>query len=178
MIAKSAADVAAPLLELITRLKTFRVDWHTGEGKALKDEPEYELGIDIEESDLDHANVVSSVRKPTPWEDPKEVRHALAIDLDVPAYFVPSSTEGHGHLYVDVPKGIPHHRYMALLSALADAGIIEPGYAAVSIKRGRSDLRLPWVAKGDALPEAPAKVATPTPVSGPNFPAPTIVEPF
>lgn len=168
MIARN--DIQPALLRLIERMQTFRVDWSkvAPTGTSVREDVGYELGIDIEESDLDHANVVSSVRKPGLWEDQKNVAHNVAIDLDVPAYLVPSSTGGHSHLYVDVPKGIPHHRYMALLSALADAGIIEPGYAAVSIKRGRSDLRLPWVAKGDELPEAPAKA--PLPVQAPADP--------
>lgn len=84
-------------------------------------------------------------------------RHVLAIDLDVPAYLVESSTEGHHHLYVDVPGGIPHHAYMKLLDALAEAKVIQSGYANVSKQRGHSDLRLPWVRKQSpfAVPEGP-----------------------
>lgn len=145
-----------PVMGLLKRLTTFRVDW-SKTGGSPRDVIDYEVGIDREEADLDKANVVSSKLRPQPWEvvtDPGH--HVLAIDLDVPAYLVPSSTEGHSHLYVDVK--IPHHRYLALLSALADAGVIEKGYAQVSIARGHSDLRLPWVHKGDA---APAKVEAP-----------------
>lgn len=71
--------------------------------------------------------------------------HTLMIDLDVPATLVPSSTPGHTHLYVDV--AMPWHRLSTLLVALADAGVVEEGYAAASIKIGRTALRPPWVKK-------------------------------
>ena len=142
-----------PVMGLLRRLQTFWVDWSHVSKRAPRDIPDYEPGIDREEADLDRANVVSSQLRPDDGFDTSHPSHVLAIDLDVPAYLVPSSTRGHSHLYVDVK--IPHHRYMALLSALADAGVIERGYAEVSIKRGHSDLRLPWVEKGDATPERP-----------------------
>lgn len=146
-----------PIMGLIQRLQTYWVDWfRVTKTGAPSEDPAYDTGLDFEESNLDHANVVSSLVKQDLGDfaaDPTKRFHKVAIDLDIPAYLIPSSTPGHSHLYIDVD--IPHHRYMALLSALADAGIIERGYADVSIKRGRSDLRLPWVEKGDATPERP-----------------------
>lgn len=142
-----------PVMGLIKRLQTFWVDWsHVSSKNDPRDEVVYEPGIDRREEDLDHANIVSSLHRPNPRDFlGGEPRHAVALDLDIPAYLIPSSTPGHSHLYIEA--SIPHHRYMALLSALADAGVIEKGYAEVSIKRGHSDLRLPWVEKGDPSPK-------------------------
>lgn len=87
---------------------------------------------------LDEADVISS----------KIVNHDLhtvMLDLDVPARLVPSTTPGHSHLYIDVP--MPWHKYQALLGALSMAGIIEPGYYAVSVRKRASMLRLPWIKK-------------------------------
>lgn len=152
-----------PVMGLIKRLQTFWVDWSGVSSKnAPRDEVVYEPGIDRREENLDRANIVSSLHRPTlDFLSDGEPRHAVALDLDIPAYLIPSSTPGHSHLYIEA--SIPHHRYMALLSALADAGVIEKGYAEVSIKRGHSDLRLPWVEKGDPTPPAP------DPASPPDF---------
>lgn len=71
--------------------------------------------------------------------------HKLIIDLDLPAQLIPSSTEGHFHLYVD--KEIPDAAWQTLMYALAAAGLIEPGYMRASISRGFTAVRLPWVQK-------------------------------
>lgn len=87
---------------------------------------------------LDEANVISS----------KVVNHDLhtvMLDLDVPARLVPSTTPGHSHLYIDVP--MPWRKYKALLFALTEAGIIEPGYYGVSVRKRATMLRLPWIKK-------------------------------
>lgn len=67
--------------------------------------------------------------------------HRLAVDIDFPARLVPSRTVGHYHLYLDGMTPINFHKYVALLRALVAAGIIEEGYAEVSIKRGMTMLR-------------------------------------
>ena len=101
--------------------------------------------------ELASANVVTSRRIDNPD------RHALLLDLDVPAYLVPSSTEGHSHLYIDV--SIEHDKWECLMECLSDAGVIERGYAGASEQRGFATLRLPWVKKqepelaGKALPD-------------------------
>lgn len=74
--------------------------------------------------------------------------HALVIDLDKPAWLVPSTTYGHSHLYVDTHIGWSD--YVHLLEALARAGVIEDGYAQASIAKGASYARLPWVKKGES----------------------------
>lgn len=71
--------------------------------------------------------------------------HTVALDLDVPARLVPSSTSGHSHLYIDAP--MTWDLYRRLLEVLADAGVIEDGFARASIDREYTSLRLPWVRK-------------------------------
>lgn len=93
----------------------------------------------VETTDLNQAQVISSEQRNRPD------RHTVMLDLDVPATLIPSSTPGHSHLYVEVT--VPWAKYQQLLEVLADCGIIEPGYMAVSYKRGATHLRLPWVHK-------------------------------
>lgn len=94
--------------------------------------------------DLDAANVVSSIAswgKPgQPWS-----RHYPVLDLDIPAHLVPSSTPGHSHLYLDVE--IDDEGYWTLCDALANAGILQPGYVSACKSRGYTSVRLPWIRK-------------------------------
>lgn len=146
------------IFDLISKLKTYKVTDFKGEDYADID--------DREAAPIFEANVVSSLRtdpKPPattfddilgdPWggRPVPEADHALLIDLDVPAYLVPSSTPGNSHLYVDVR--IPTGKYMELLNALANAGVIEHGYQKASQIRGASSLRLPWVKKETDIKE-------------------------
>lgn len=85
------------------------------------------------------ANISTSLREDLPEY------HALLLDLDIPAWLIPSSSEGHSHLYVDAR--IPQDTYFQLLDALADAGVIQRGYAEASKRRGGTALRLPWIKK-------------------------------
>lgn len=71
--------------------------------------------------------------------------HAPALDIDLPCKLIESSTPGHFHLYIE--KEITWRRYKVLLTALAEAGIIESGYAQSSIRKGQSFLRKPGVKK-------------------------------
>lgn len=128
-------------LALLDRLAKYRVRYW---GKDAADYTVPEAGPDRWISELDDAHVVSSL-----WANGQaQARHALVIDIDHDAWLVRSTTPGHFHLYIDVPDGIPHERYMALLHYLADCGVIEKGYANASVARGHSDVRLPWVKKG------------------------------
>lgn len=111
--------------------------------KSSSGHPEADAGEPV---NLDEANVVTSLRKPSYHGS----QHSLLLDLDVPAYLVDSSTPGHTHLYVDV--SIPHAEWTKLMMALAKAGVIESGYAYASIARKASYLRVPWKKKGE--PEA------------------------
>jgi len=72
--------------------------------------------------------------------------HAPAIDLDVPARLVPSSTPGHGHLYI--AHEMSWRDYRALLFTMAKVGLVEEGFYQSSLRRRATHLRLPGVAKG------------------------------
>ena len=146
------SDVSAALRALLSRLCTFRVNWDpTAE--------QYALGRDRAEDNLDAADVASSLLKAGPFD--AHPRHIIALDIDYPVHVVESSTPGHHHLYIDVPGGVPHEGYMALVSLLAHLGVIESGYAEVSRQRGHTDLRLPWVKKGSEPGRlTPSKVTT------------------
>jgi hypothetical protein len=93
------------------------------------------------EVEVGEANLVTS-RRPG-----RKDYHLPAIDIDVPVTVVPSSTKGHGHLYID--KAVPWSKYVALLEALADAEIVERGYVEAAKAHGFTTLRLPWVHKED-----------------------------
>lgn len=58
---------------------------------------------------------------------------------------VPSTTEGHCHLYLQFM--VPERQYMRILMYLAVFGLIETGYATASIARGGTFVRLPGVKK-------------------------------
>ena len=72
-------------------------------------------------------------------------RHAPVLDIDVPHKLVPSSTEGHAHLYIDVE--CDWSDYVAFLRAAVKIGLIEYGYAEASITKGFSAVRKPGVTK-------------------------------
>lgn len=113
-------------------------DWGSYEGTVTPTE------------DLEQANVVTSeLVNPdiSVWD------HAPVIDLDVPVTYVPSSTPGHGHLYIDVPMSAD--AMWRLLSVMVDVGMVEEGYLNASQARGHTSVRLPWVKK----PPAPVTVA-------------------
>lgn len=103
-------------------------------------DPEWDATInDAEVCELAKANILTSEAQGRPGI------HKFMIDVDLPVVVMPSSTPGHWHLYIDVD--IEWERYVALLRALAEAGVIEVGYARASIKRGYTSLRPPWIAK-------------------------------
>jgi hypothetical protein len=70
--------------------------------------------------------------------------HQPVLDLDVEHHYFPSSTPGHGHLYINC-EPLNWRQYKNLLEVLADCGIIEREYAEASIAKGYSAVRLPWV---------------------------------
>jgi len=92
---------------------------------------------DAVEVERDDANLIGSI-----CDDGK---HMPVLDFDLPARYVPSSTPGHGHLYIDVPMTWEQHE--AILVALRDAGVIQPGFANASIARKATMCRPEWVKK-------------------------------
>ena len=83
------------------------------------------------------------------WSDARKHMHRPVIDIDVPVEVVESTTPGHFHLYID--HLVEPEKYMALLVAMADCGIVEEGYARASYEKGFSAVRVPWLAKNPQL---------------------------
>lgn len=75
--------------------------------------------------------------------------HRPALDIDVPCELIPSSTEGHHHLYFPT-VGLSWKQYEKLLKVLGECGILEDGYVKASISRKQSFLRAPGVKKFSA----------------------------
>lgn len=73
-------------------------------------------------------------------------KHKVAIDIDLPHCYVPSSTPGHGHLIIDTD--LDFEAYEKLLTALREAGIIEKGFLGAARVRRATWLRTPWTKKG------------------------------
>lgn len=101
---------------------------------------------------MNNANVVTSLRDDE-YATPN--MHRVVLDIDHPSWLMPSTTPDHYHLYIDVPGGIEQDKYLALLTALADAGVIEWGYASASAARGFTSVRLPWIEKEKGPVQAP-----------------------
>lgn len=101
----------------------------------------------VQTEQIAEADIVLSIDKETGY-------HRPVLDIDFPLHTVPSSTPGHFHLYFDKP--MPWAKYKRLIHALADAGIIEDGYASVSLDRQYTSVRLPWVKK-----QGPVEAAQP-----------------
>lgn len=68
--------------------------------------------------------------------------HAPILDIDYPAMVLPSTTEGHSHLYLGVTMS--WRVYKQLLKALARAGVIENSWVGASIPAGQTMLVPPW----------------------------------
>ena len=77
--------------------------------------------------------------------------HAPVLDIDIPVRLLPSSTPGHSHLYIDYM--ITWEQYQKLLTALAEVGLLEPGYVSASIAQGQTYVRRPGITKGHDEPE-------------------------
>lgn len=88
----------------------------------------------------DKANLVTSLLKEDPAFDfGQGPLHAPAIDLDFPARLVPSSTEGHFHLFIDSKLTWP--QYVCLLTGFLMAGLIQKRWYQAAMARGYSALR-------------------------------------
>lgn len=92
---------------------------------------------DAKQCERDEANLIGSLCD--------DGSHMPVLDFDIPARLVPSTTEGHFHLYIDVPMA--WDKFRALLEAMRDCGIIEAGFANASINREASMCRPEWVKK-------------------------------
>lgn len=92
------------------------------------------------EMPLEKANLISSEIAPD--------RHMPVIDLDFPARIIPSSTQGHGHLYIDTEITWP--QYVALLTGFHRAGLIQTAWLTNALADQRTYVRLPHVSKRSA----------------------------
>lgn len=86
------------------------------------------------------ANVVSS--------NLPDGKHAPIVDLDFPHRYVPSTTPGHGHLYLDVP--VSGWRWFMLNLGLYLGGATEKGYFLWSLRRRGNFVRREGVKKTTA----------------------------
>jgi hypothetical protein len=102
---------------------------------------EKELGGERERVEIEDANVIAS--RIGGGRD-----HFPVLDLDIPHWYVQSSTPGHAHLILGVR--VTRDGYDKLLTALERAGIIQYGFAE-SGRRSEfgTTVRLPWIKKGD-----------------------------
>jgi hypothetical protein len=115
--------------------------------KQSSGEPVLRIDEGLQEVEsVDDATLVSSVSMVMGGE----AWHLPVLDLDYEAHLEPSSTPGHYHLYLD--RHVEHDKYMRLLEALADCGLIEWGYYDAGKKRGATFVRVPGVRKGVDLP--------------------------
>jgi hypothetical protein len=97
------------------------------------------------ETSIGDADIVSSILSPE-FTGANSAPHAPVIDLDFPCQLVESGTPGHYHLYID--KEVPWDKYIAVLDAMVDAGLVQGGYVAASKVRGYTAVRVPWRPKG------------------------------
>lgn len=94
------------------------------------------------------AEVVASAQKSAGDDDSDEdykPMHVLALDIDHSAVLLPSSTPGHAHLVIN--HWLSHEAWEEIITVLGKHGVIEEGYASVSVKRKSTFLRLPWIRK-------------------------------
>lgn len=70
-------------------------------------------------------------------------------EADIPVRLVPSATPEHSHLYID--RGISFDKYLAVLKAMAEAGLVEWGFYDCTVERGYASVRVPWKPKGQVL---------------------------
>lgn len=102
--------------------------------------------------DPDRANLIGSRLVDQPNERRTGTLHAPVIDIDLECHLLPSTTPGHFHLYIE--KAVSWEAYGEMLTAMCDAGIVEPGYVDAALHRGMSHVRKPGVMKQkDDVPE-------------------------
>lgn len=126
-----------------------RLTWHTDVKWAVPDYVD-DVAFAVDDrratTDPEEVEAISSCHRLDLDKPAAERRHALLIDIDQPAWLIPSSTGGHGHLYVDLE--IPDDALWRFLDAAAEIGLVEEGYVGACKARGMTSLRAPWVEKG------------------------------
>jgi len=152
---RRALAALPPFASRLVPLTTEDRDLDDSDGPSISERPERL------ETELEHALLLGSkLKSPFAVQGEGEGSYALLLDLDVPAQLLPSSTPGHAHLYVDAFMTKDQHD--AVMVALRDAGVIQPGYAesALTSQYGAT-LRPPWVKKGEDKPLVPPPAPAP-----------------
>lgn len=112
-------------------------------GKTLYEwDPEEVIADDVP---LEQANLLTSRHRFGRSRNEGKGIHRVVLDIDHDAALIPSTTPGHHHLLIDIAIEWP--QYMKLLTALAEAGVIQGGYANASIAKGFTAIRPPWEKK-------------------------------
>lgn len=116
--------------------------WAVVENLDTVDKTEYKDFVTPIQCPEERANLVCSRVASDAWGGSSQ--HMPCIDIDLPIRAVESRTPGHFHLYIDKAISWPH--YARILTALADAGIVEQGYLDASLMHGATFVRKPPVA--------------------------------
>jgi len=75
-----------------------------------------------------------------------DVLSEAVFPLIVPAKLIPSSTEGHFHLYLETE--MVWEDYLSLMRSMVEAGLLEKGWVDMSERRKMAMLRKPGIKKG------------------------------
>jgi hypothetical protein len=86
-------------------------------------------------------------------------KHRPVLDIDFAARLVPSSTEGHWHLYLDGIE-LTDRQYEQLVGTLAAIGVVQQGIHNQLHREGQTIVRLPHIRKGGLENTGPADVKT------------------
>jgi hypothetical protein len=142
-------DLPGGLVRLMRRLTPHhKVKWNAPDYIEAGEWPDGQGDGREEAPDLEHAEAVSSKYTPDGWVTlANSDEHALLLDLDVPAWLIPSSTPGHSHLFVDLR--VQGKDLWDFLDLAAKIGLVEEGYVGACKSRGMTSLRLPWIKKGE-----------------------------
>lgn len=133
---------------------TKRTLWYAPDLR-IKDEPlakslfEYRMDEDrwpVDEDFPETANLVASLTD--------KGTHMPIIDLDFPHVYMPSTSNGHAHLYLDVEMS--RFKLYLLLATLAFCGIIEKEHFIWTLRRGATFMR-----KSDVI-KTPEETIKPT----------------
>ncbi len=85
----------------------------------------------------DEANLLSSLCH--------DGKHRLVLDFDFPARWVPSTTPGNGHLYIDKP--MTWAEATKLMNVMKEVGLLQSGFVKAALVRKATHVRPEWVKK-------------------------------
>lgn len=101
---------------------------------------------DLKKSNILEGNLISSAVDGN-WHGYSPLHYPI-LDLDIPSYYFPSSTNGHAHLYLDI--ALSEEKMTKLVDVLVECGILNQGIKTMQWERNKElTLRPPWVRKGE-----------------------------